>query len=269
MIRFSYSPVLMEEAVLLVEPTLPAADRRAFRRERDRIYEVVEPADREARFTAFHQRWFVRLELYHGVERVVAERPELAARLDDCRVVPAAKRTDEGADLLDRVALGHPGAPPLLVMRLRPATLVEPDVLRLLLRHELTHVWDMLDPAFGYERVLPGCEDGPAHDNILRDRYRVLWDVSIDGRLVRAGLGDEAMRVVRWREFAATFPMLGSRARGAFEDWFDRLTPTHAALMAFALRPASAPDHARARSNSCEVRSSGTMASVAQRDRIH
>ena len=36
---------------------------------------------------------------------------------------------------------------------------------------------------------LPASDDGPSRDNIQRDRYRVLWDVTIDGRLARAGRG--------------------------------------------------------------------------------
>jgi hypothetical protein len=70
---------------------------------------------------------------------------------------------------------------------------------RVLLRHELMHVADMLDPAFGYERSLPTSDDGPSADNIVRDRYRVLWDVTIDGRLARAGLAHPDARAAPGR----------------------------------------------------------------------
>ena len=71
----------------------------------------------------------------------------------------------------------------------------------------------------------------------MRDRYRVLWDVTIDGRLARAGLGSDRVRGARWQEFMETFSMLGDRGRDLFDDWFDRIRPTHAALVAFARAP--------------------------------
>jgi len=57
-------------------------------------------------------------------------------------------------------------------------------------------------------------DDGPSRDNVQRDRYRVLWDVTIDGRLARSLRADQpgASRDARWREFAATFSMLGDAA---------------------------------------------------------
>ena len=149
-----------------------------------------------------------------------------------------------------------------------------PTPTRALLRHELTHVGDMLDPAFGYERALPPSDVGPSGDNILRDRYRVLWDVTIDGRLARAshdrcsvrlpfggpqgrqpdraGHAD-ATRTARWQEFTATFPMLGDRSGAAFDDWFDRIRPTHAALAAFAQAPNGAGSTNPADSGRCPL----------------
>ena len=191
---------------------------------------------REERFRTLHRRWFVRLGLGRGIEQAVAERLGHVDRVRDGRVVPAIARREEGADLVDRVVPDSASPEPLLVIRLRPATLLDPPAVRTLLRHELMHVADMLDPAFGYERALPPSEEGPSADNIVRDRYRVVWDVTIDGRLAHAGDG-AAVRAMRWTEFAATFPMLGDRGREVFDRWFDLARPTHAALARFARAP--------------------------------
>jgi hypothetical protein len=86
-------------------------------------------------------------------------------------------------------------------------------------------------------RSLPPSDAGPSADNIVRDRYRVLWDVTIDGRLVRAGLAGDGLRAGRWREFTATFPMLRDRSRDTFDAWFDSVRPTHDALAALAVAP--------------------------------
>lgn len=237
MICPAYAPDLVEEAVLLAERAMSTGDRRAFRRERDRIYELSDSEAREASFCALHQQWFARLELHRIVEQLVRDQADITDRVADLRVLRAVTRREEGADLMDRAVPGRVGGQPLLLLRLRPATLLEPDALRALLGHELTHVSDMLDPAFGYQRSLPPSDDGPSSDNIMRDRYRVLWDVTIDGRLTRAGLCGDGVRAARWQEFAATFSMLGEGSRAAFDDWFDRIPPTHAALAAFARAP--------------------------------
>jgi hypothetical protein len=108
------------------------------------------------------------------------------------------------------------------------------------LRHELYHIKDMLDPAFGYDPALPDCEGEPARLNLLLRRYRVLWDTVIDGRLWKSGRARDGIKEAHQREFACTFQMLGERARAAFEQWFDLPRPTHAALMQFALNPCPA-----------------------------
>jgi hypothetical protein len=229
MIRLTYDPELVEEAVLLAEATAP----RAFRQDRNRIYEIADPDEREARFRSCHRRWFVRLGLNRIIEQTVSERPDIAKRLAAGRVVRAVARRDEAADLIDQVTPGVQDPRPILLLRLRPASLIEADALADLLRHELMHVADMLDPRFGYQRTLPSSDSGPSHDNILRDRYRVLWDVTIDGRLARSGLASDRTSAARWQEFASTFAMLGARCRDAFEEWYERRQPTHEALVAF------------------------------------
>jgi hypothetical protein len=234
MIRLTYDPELVEEAVLLAEPMMTRADARAFRRDRDRIYDVADTEERDRRFRAVHARWFLRVGLQQPLERAMKERPELADRLAEGRVVRAMARREEGADLLDG-GLGESTTQPMLVVRLRPSTFAAADTLLDLLRHELLHVSDMLDPTFGYQRPLPRSADSPSHDNLLRDRYRVLWDVTIDGRLARAGLlSDDHVRAVRKQQFIAAFRMLGDRCQQLFEEWFDRRRPSHASLVAFA-----------------------------------
>ncbi|MBI3265144.1 MAG: hypothetical protein HYZ58_18610, partial [Acidobacteria bacterium] len=263
MMRLTYDPELVEEAVLLSEaqgsprssgqaglraqaqgavPAASRADARAFRRERDRVYDMADPDRREAAFHALHLRWFARLGLHEIVGQVVADHRDVVDRVDEGRVLRAVTRREEGADLVDQIVPGEVDQRPILVLRLRPRTLLEPEALRALLRHELMHVADMLDPAFGYQRSLPLSDDGPSGDNIVRDRYRVLWDVTIDGRLARASpcdirLEPDPTRDARWQEFAGTFSMLGDDCRRAFEEWFDQRHPTHARLVEFALAP--------------------------------
>ena len=238
MIDTTYAPDLVEETVLLAERTVQGDALRGFRRERNAVYDIADPERRDAAFREAHFRWFVRLGLHRPVEEAIEERAELAGRVAQVRVLRALRRQEEGADLFDRALPDAAGRrQPLMALRLRPSLLLDAEALGALLRHELMHVADMLDPGFGYERRLPPSDDGPSADNIVRDRYRVLWDVTIDGRLARAGLAHPDARAARRREFAATFSMLGDRADQMFNEWFDRVVPTHQAVAAFAITP--------------------------------
>jgi hypothetical protein len=235
MMRFTYDPELIEEVVLLWERTAMPAERGKFRRERDGVYEIADGERREASFKTLHQRWFVRLAFGASVERLVNEPSEIAGRVRTVRVLRALTRREECADIVDHFV--PTGPQPLLLLRLRPQTLLDSAAVTRLLRHELMHVTDMLDPRFGYERALPSSDGGPSADNIVRDRYRVLWDVTIDGRLARMGLIDPAVRQKRLQEFAAAFPVLGEACAAAFDEWFGGSEPTHERLMAFAQAP--------------------------------
>ena len=66
------------------------------------------------------------------------------------------------------------------------------------------------------------------------DRYRVLWDVFVDGRPARAGLAPAMVREERLAEFARAFPNMGDLTEAAFERFFGAARCTHADLAAFA-----------------------------------
>jgi hypothetical protein len=250
----TYAPDLVEEAVLLAERTAPGDAIRGFRQERNAAYDIADPERRDAAFRAAHLKWFVRWDLHRPVEDAIEERAEVAERVAQVRVLRARRRQEEGADLFDRALPDVAGRrQPLLALRLRPSLLLDPEPLRALLRHELMHVADMLDPAFGYERRLPPSDDGPSADNIVRDRYRVLWDVTIDGRLARAGLAHPDARAARRREFGSTFSMLGDRAGRTFDEWFDRVVPTHQAMAVFAITPPGSVGDERGGTGRCPL----------------
>jgi hypothetical protein len=234
--RVTYDAVLVEESVLLAERGLSAAEAAPFRAERDRIYDVDDPDEREARFEELHGRFFLQLGLDRPLHEVLAERPELLLRTRGCRILPAVSRQEEMADVRAEVGGPAEGAP-TIVVRLRPQSLLRPETLRTLLRRELLHVADMLDPAFGYLKELPGVEEDPAMVNLLRERYRVLWNATIDGRLCREGFVGVRARAACLSEFARAFPMLSDSGEAAFAPWFDGPRPTHAAIVAFIQEP--------------------------------
>lgn len=234
-----YEPRLVEAAVLAA-----LRGRRGeaeFRAERDAVYEVADPEDREARFRRLDAAWFERVGLGDAVGAAIREQPAVSAGTSRCLVVLAPSRREEGADLLVAADAGPEATPRrTLFLQLRAETLADPERLRSLLRRELLHVADMLDPAFGYapEAFAAAARQMPL--SLLRARYHVLWAVAVNGRLVRRGWAPAGIRAERFREFARTFPMLGKRTEAAFVRFFDERGITHAELVAFAAEPGCA-----------------------------
>lgn len=228
-----YDPRLVEEAVLLA--LAGHLEEPDFRAERDAVYEVSDAAARERRFLALHARWFERLELHEPLRAALNDQPLVMERVARCMCRLARRKKDEGAELF--VDALRRDRPPVLGLALLPDTLLDESVAAFL-RHELQHVADMLDPAFAYEPSLPRLEGGPARDRLLADRYRVLWDTYIDGRLVRGGRISPCARQRRLREFETAFAGFTDDLTGTFDRFFDPPRPlTHADLARFAARP--------------------------------
>ncbi|MBI2149068.1 MAG: hypothetical protein HYU27_00485 [Acidobacteria bacterium] len=222
---------LVEETVLL--QISGHSEERNFRRTRDRIYEIEDLEEREKRFREFHGQWFQRLQFDRPFVEALDEQPVLREKTRLCAVTPAMSRKDEGADL------HGPGVrKPVIVLKLRPGALLDKANLLPFLRHELMHVVDMLDPHFAYEPLLPQSGLGSGHDNLVRERYRELWDAWITGRLDRRGWTEPGARLKRWTPFAKTFAFLGAAAQAAFDGVYDSDSQTHRAFVELASNPA-------------------------------
>jgi hypothetical protein len=229
-----FDPRLVEDAVLLAIEEARIETRRRFRRERDPLYEIPDRDRKESSFQEFHGRWFVTLGLAAPVRRVLARHPSIAEGTSRCLVLPVLRAREEYADLqTDR----RDEPQPVLLLRLRVTTLVDRDRLLPFLHHELLHIADMLDPEFGFEPWIGGREEGPMMENLLRERYRALWDATIDGRLAAAGELPPGRKDLRRRDFLNAFPMLGEAGESLFERFFDGPRPAHRELAAFAAAP--------------------------------
>ncbi len=227
-----FDPGFVESAVFSAVRERP--EERVYQRDRSRLYPIADAEERERAFRQFDMRWFARLRIADPIEQAFAEAPTLLASVDHCLIAGAPEKKLEGAELFVPHAAAEKAAACIL---LRPESLADGDRLLAFLRHELMHLADMLDPAFGYEPALPAAEGGPTHDRLLKERYRVLWDVTIDGRLSRRGWAPGRVRAERLEEFARTFAMLGADAGNLFEAFFDRDQHTHGELVAFATDP--------------------------------
>ena len=246
-----YDPRLVEDGIIAALRGRP--EEGAFYHERETLYAVDDPEERETRFRALHTAWFGRLGFTALITDAFSEQQGVVTGVDRRLVATARSWRDEGAELF--VAGGQgPEAPArrTLLLRLRPETFRDPLRLRALLRRELTHAADMLDPAFGYDPTTLRGSDTPLPEPLLRERYRVLWAAAVAGRLARRGWAPPGARVERLREFSATFPILGPDAEAAFDRVFGGDCATHAALLAFAVRPQGSLGAVSARSRAGE-----------------
>jgi hypothetical protein len=235
--RIEYQPQLMEDAVLYAISSRP--DKSLFRSERDQLYERNHDEDREQAFQQLHQRWFHRLELEGPLLQALEYWPILFASTHRCILTKARSPKTAGAELY--VAPPQPSVSErerrTVVIQLTPELLAQSPQLLAFLRHELLHIVDMLDPNFGYEATLPKTTTGPAHDHFLQERYRVLWDMTIDGRLYQKGWLSHEVREKHLAKFERTFPGTKGELEKMFSFFFDTIPHTHCELVSFAQNP--------------------------------
>jgi hypothetical protein len=204
-----------------------------FHREREKLYAILEPDARNAAFFKLHLEWFREWGLEKLLAEPLAEFPLLCSRLRILAFRQARGKNDDGAELYVNEAGERTG-----MVALRAERLANDAPLGAFLRHELTHLHDMVAPEFGYapDLVLPN--PTPGQHRLARERYRLLWDVTIDGRLTRAGRQTVASREQRWLEFGAAFPFWAEvQQREVFDTLWTDGTPTHRALEALVCDP--------------------------------
>jgi hypothetical protein len=228
--RVEIHPRLVEDSVWrALQGRVEAAD---FHGERDSLYRIEDPEERESAFVAFHAAWFRRLEIDAPIRQTIEEQEDRFASVARCLIAPASSSRSQAGELFVSSAGSRS-----VVITILPEMLVDHDRALVFLRRELMHIGDMLDPAFEYEPRLPDQPAGPAHDRLLQDRYRILWNCSVDGRLLRQGRIPASLREDRRSEFARAFACLGILIPDCFDRIFHGPRPDHPALVAMASDP--------------------------------
>lgn len=238
MMKIEYEQTLIEQATFL-------AARRDERLERelhqaiDPLYEISDEEKRRRAFEPVFAECFTKLGLERIIVDLIAERPLIGKLVGRCVVREAPRAKVESAELfVRRAGAGSAISRRTLVIQVCPQSLIDSQRFALRMRRELLHVADMLDERFGYARdtVAPGT--GGARQSLLRDRYRVLWDIYVEGRLSRQGLGDKSMAAGVRRsllQVLSTYDPQG--VDGAFDKVFDAPSLTHDDLLARARNP--------------------------------
>ncbi|MBI2320708.1 MAG: hypothetical protein HYU88_01060 [Chloroflexi bacterium] len=226
--KLRFEPRLMREWVLHEARRHPVFRERC-RARLEPVYELSEE-ERAERFAAAYAELFAERALGHGVAAILDELPELRGRIREVVVCEAlGGREEEVALSADRARIG---------VRLRLQRLVDGQEAAPWLRHELLRVADFLDEAFGYEA--DSASRTPGEEHAVRERYRLLWDIAIDGRLARAGRAPAHTREERQRTVERAFSFLALEERRAvFEALWEGTPASHARFLRWAQDPAT------------------------------
>lgn len=218
-VEIRFDPGFVEEAVFLELKRLAASGeegmQRRFREEWASLYEGGSSVEEsEAAFQRLSGRYFKALGLSELFAQRFEELQGLSASAEVAFVRRVFSRKEERVEFYaSRAGDGRLGIeiPTVLFIGLQVARCLHREALVAFLRHELMHVCDMIDPAFKYDprADLGGvCE---AEEDLLRERFRLLWDVWVHGRFKRKGwqtLEEDSVRRQEWeRVFAFVDPV--------------------------------------------------------------
>lgn len=192
---------------------------KRFERDRVRAYEQTDPDARNTAFFRLHLKWFRDLALEDRLLNAVRRFPIIQQTATTLLIRESITHKDEGAELFVRPDAKN------VAIALRSEHFFEPGFGQWL-GHELCHISDMLDPSFGYAPEITLLDAPPAELNLLRECYRVLWDITIDGRLKH-----DSEKAKRRAECAKA---LATVSTDRFDQLWNGPRPSHAELVALA-----------------------------------
>lgn len=212
---------------------LPPLQVRRFHRARERVYSLADPDERGAAFAAVHRAWFREWGAENALGEVVAQFGLLNGSLAALAFRKARAASEEGADLYVNADRERRG-----IVALRPELFGDDARLARFLNHELMHLTDMVNPAFGYSPDIAQPGQTVSQQRLIRERYRLLWDVTIDGRLAGARRATDGDENRRRGEFNRAFGFLpeSRRAEIFLRLWSGELA-RHDELLALASDP--------------------------------
>ncbi len=204
-----------------------------FHRERERLYAILDPDERNTAFFRLHLSWFREWGLEEVLTGLLREFALLSSRLDVLAVRKTRGKNDQGVELYVNEVRRRSA-----IVSLSPEAFERDGTLKNYLRHEFTHLDDMLDPVFGYLPELDLPELNPAQQRLARERYRLLWDITIDGRLSGAGHRPMASREQHEAAFSRGYSFWPEARRAeTFDTLWKETAPRHGDFLALIADP--------------------------------
>lgn len=189
-----------------------------YHEKRNVIYDIDQEL-RPKKFRELDNDFFNRLGYDSILSEALGEYPDIKEKIEEVHVRRATTRQNEGSNIVDR---GRK-----VIIRLYPELFIEGKQIRKVMRHELMHVSDMVDERFGYK--VESLHPSPMEDRIINDKYRLFWDIAVDGRLERDGKETVASKEDRKKEFDSTFAKIPKDTRDIIFDkiWCGEVPITH------------------------------------------
>jgi len=240
-----FQPALLQEVIdSFIEKTEREGDPtyyKEFHELADPIYEKFSLDDREPEFKKLYQYLFGIWGFSDIVRDAFNEFPALKEKIGIVLVKGVLKEDQEGVDILRKWGSverelakefedkGLKG----VGIKLIPRRFYDPALTRYC-RHELTHISDMLDSAFNYD---PDTKVGqnPGEETLILHRYRVLWCLNIDSRLMRTGKEQMLSKEDRFKEFRSWYRKIPpGQLKSVFEGLWQAEALTHSELVEMA-----------------------------------
>ena len=237
-----FQPALLQEVIdSFVEKTEREGDPtyyKEFHQYADPIYERFSLDDREAEFKKLYQYLFGIWGFSDIIRDAFDEFPALKERIGIVLIKGVLKEDQEGVDILRKWgSVEHDLAKQFeekglkgVGIKLIPRRFYDPALTRYC-RHELMHIADMLAPEFGYD---PDTKVGqnPGEETLILQRYRVLWCLNIDSRLLIAGKESMLTKEDRFKEFRSWYRKIPpTQLKSVFEGLWQTATMTHSELV--------------------------------------
>lgn len=198
----------------------------------DPVYENFPADERPAQFKKIEWDFFVKLGFPKVPQEIFSEFQVFEEKATGGVVVKAQNPFDEGSNLVKGPT--DSAGKKRIVVKLLPERFQDVPYLKKLMRHELMHVSDMLDDAFGYRSDRLGCN--PMEESIVTERYSCLWDIFVDSRLIRNQRETIADKASRHGDFEVLFRNVPSGAKSSiFEKLWQDEHLTHDRLLELAM----------------------------------
>jgi len=210
--KVQFDPDFIEEAVFLYagKEAAYSALTKVFHQGREGLYAETPGEKREQAFRLFYEEYFVRFGLRAIFENILSEFPLLSGLNILIYIKKVAGRKKEESELYVN------GGIKTVYIGLQAIRILEREFLESFLRFELMHVCDMLDEAFHYSPYpLFLREGGVVENENIKNRFRLLWDIYVDSRLVKRGRRPFVHEDARQEEFKKVFFYMNERQQGA------------------------------------------------------
>jgi len=195
-------------------------------KEHQSIYERCEEL-RERSFERLHESFFLKFGFANPLLKILSEFEEFTNKINTIIIFKALTPSEEEASLnYSSNKIGF---------KIYPEHFFDQENFEAFLRHELKHISDMMDLNFGYKREGNLGDLSPAQENVIHSRYKVIWDIFIDGRIQRNGKGIILPKEKRFLEFEALYRTIpDSGLHAIFETLWSMERMTHDEILAMA-----------------------------------